>query len=90
MHEINNPDTFSEARTDRLLVNVELLNIVEVSCSFHSVVEIWKSEFKVQQIVLKMNWLITKGEVSFYKINSDGMANNIHVVEKSKLSDLNM
>lgn len=89
MHEINNPETFSEANTDRLLVNVELLNIVEVSCSFHSVVEIWKSEFKGQQIVLKMNWFITK-EVSFYKINSDGMANSIHVVEKSKLSDLNM
>lgn len=55
MPEINNPDAFSEANTDRLLVNVELLNIVEVSCHFHSVVEIWTSEFKGQQTVLKMN-----------------------------------
>lgn len=34
-----------------LLLNVELLNIVEVSCSCHGVVEIWKSEVEGQQTV---------------------------------------
>lgn len=35
-----------------LLLNVELLNIVEVSCSCHREVEIWKSEVEGQQTSL--------------------------------------
>lgn len=34
-----------------LLLNVELLNVVEVSCGCHGVVEIWKSEVEGQQTV---------------------------------------
>lgn len=36
---------------DKQLLNAELLNIVEVSCSCRGVVEIWKSEAEGQQAV---------------------------------------
>lgn len=36
---------------DGLLLDVELLNIVEVSHTCHCVVEIWKSEVEGQQTV---------------------------------------
>lgn len=43
---------------DKLLLNVELLNIVEVSHSCPGVVGIWKSEAEDQQTVFKNGYRV--------------------------------